>query len=377
MSIADHQRMVADRIRVEAYRKAIHARVKPGDVVVDIGTGTGLLAVFAAEAGARRVFAIDWGSIQATAQEVARVNGYGDVITVLRGDAKQIALPEPADWVISELMGSFGLEEDVMAILIEARRWLKPGGGFLPESLTFQLAPVAAPQTHELITFWQTADLGIDLSPVARSACNDLQRADPADLALLAEPVTWATIHAGQLTMPHLRGNAAFTAIASGPCHGFAGWFDAALAPDVHLRNGPTDPATHWGCAFLPLAEPLDVRAGDELVVDLQVVSVAGRVMWTWRWQHRPRTGPPVSGTGGNDDAWLDLLPPAAAAGDGFELTADGQDTAVVLAACRGGGSEAAIVARLQAEGGAWGDETVARRWVRRILQRYGRPASS
>lgn len=377
MSIADHQRMVADRIRVEAYRQAIHAQVTPGDVVVDVGTGTGLLAVFAAEAGARKVYGIDWGSIQATAQQVAQANGYGDVITVLRGDAKQIALPEPADWVISELMGSFGLEEDVMAVLLEARRWLKPTGGFLPRKLTLQLAPVTAPQTDALIRFWDHADLGLDLSPVARAACHDLQRADPADLTVLAAPVAWATLDPLSLATPHRRGTASFVATAAGLCHGFAGWFDAELAPGVALRNGPSDPATHWGCAFLPVERPLSLAVGDAVDVDLQVVSVAGRVMWTWRWVWRPQHGQPVSGTGGNDDAWLELLPRPAMADHRLELTADGQDTLSVLEACRAGGTEAAIVSRLQAQGGAWEDAAVARRWVRRILGRYGRAVSA
>jgi SAM-dependent methyltransferase len=368
--------MVADRLRVETYRQAIHARVKPGDVVVDVGTGTGLLAVFAAEAGARRVYGIEWGSIQATAQEVARANGYGDVITVLRGDAKQIALPEPADLVISELMGSFGLEEDMMAVLMEARRWLKPGGGFLPESLTLHLAPVAAPQTDALLRFWESSPSGIDLSPVAQAACRDLQRADPADLTPLADPALWATIVPVELASPHVRGTASFVVSQAGLCHGFAGWFAADLAPDVRLQNGPTDPPTHWGCAFLPLATPIHLQEGDALAVDIQVISVGGRVMWTWRWEHWPLSGDPVSGAGGNDGDWLDLIPRSGAGADRFELTADGQDTAAVLAACRDGGSEAAIVERLQAQGGPWADEAVARRWVRRILGRYGRPSS-
>lgn len=373
MSLSDHQRMVADGIRVKAYRDAIRAAVKPGDVVVDIGTGTGLLAVFAAQAGAKRVYAMEWGSVHRVAQDVAKANGLGDVITVLQGDSRKLSLPEPADWVISELMGSFGLEENLMGVLMDARRWLKPTGQFLPERLHFRLAPVMAPQTEAGLSFWETVDLGVDLRPVAASARADLQRADPADLTLLADAGLWQTVVPATLAAPHLSGSLTFPITAAGVCHGFAGWFEAELAGGVTLRNGPTDPATHWGCAYLSLDAPLAVTPGDTVTLDLKVVTVVDSITWTWRWDWNGRR----QGAGGSDDLWASLAAQVAAPGAspaGLELTPDGQMTATVLAAVGTGRTEGEVVALLHAEGGAFADVATARRWVRKTVSRYGRP---
>src|SRR6185503_9679007 len=59
LMLEKHRAMLADRVRVDAYASAIRAVVKPGDLVLDLGTGTGILAFLACEAGARHVFAID------------------------------------------------------------------------------------------------------------------------------------------------------------------------------------------------------------------------------------------------------------------------------------------------------------------------------
>ena len=73
-----HQSMIHDRRRVEAFRAAIEAAVQPGDVVLDIGTGTGLLACLAARAGARKVYAVEEGGIATVAAGVVADNGYDD-----------------------------------------------------------------------------------------------------------------------------------------------------------------------------------------------------------------------------------------------------------------------------------------------------------
>ena len=66
-----HERMLADRIRVEAYRRGIAGSIKPGDVVIDLGTGTGILAFMASRAGAKHIYAIDHSDFIDVAREIA------------------------------------------------------------------------------------------------------------------------------------------------------------------------------------------------------------------------------------------------------------------------------------------------------------------
>ena len=101
----DYDAMLADPERTQAYLGAIAAAVRPGDVVVEIGTGAGFFAVAAARAGARRVYAIECSDVADVARELVADNGYADIVEVLHGDALTLSLPERGDVLIEDLRG--------------------------------------------------------------------------------------------------------------------------------------------------------------------------------------------------------------------------------------------------------------------------------
>ena len=105
-SAHSHGWMIAHRVRVGSYRRALEQAVKPGAVVVDIGTGTGLLAIFSCKLGARKVFAIESGEIIELARQIAKDNGYADRIEFIRDLSTRVELPERADVIVADLHGA-------------------------------------------------------------------------------------------------------------------------------------------------------------------------------------------------------------------------------------------------------------------------------
>ena len=130
-----HRTMICDRVRTGAFRRAIDSVVRPGDIVLDVGAGSGILSVFAARAGAARVYAVERTSAAVLAQELAAANGVAEIVQVIHGDVIDVELPERVDVIVSEWLGGFGIDEGMLVPVIVARdRWLKPGGVMIPRS---------------------------------------------------------------------------------------------------------------------------------------------------------------------------------------------------------------------------------------------------
>ena len=165
-----HARLIADDRRNEAFRAAIAATVRPGDVVVDVGTGTGLLALYAVQAGAGRVYAVERGEVADLAERVIAANGAADRVVLVRGDSSEIELPEPADVLISELLWAAGLGEGQLSIVQDARRrLLRSSARVVPCALRLVVAPVGGVRARRQLdglAVWFDAELapGVRLS---------------------------------------------------------------------------------------------------------------------------------------------------------------------------------------------------------------------
>jgi len=130
--LQDYEAMRDDQARTSRFEAAIRRRLAGLEgraTVVDIGTGSfALLAVMAAQAGARKVYAIEKNKAAAErAKEWVRFRKLQDKIDIIEGDSMTVELPEKVDFVVSELIGSIATQEGVEPIIRDAsQRFLKP-----------------------------------------------------------------------------------------------------------------------------------------------------------------------------------------------------------------------------------------------------------
>ena len=274
-----HHCMLTDLIRCEAFRRAILAAVRPGDVVLDFGAGTGLLSLFAVQAGARKVYAVERAEIADIAERVIARNGAADRIEVIRGDIAKVEIPEPVDVIVSEWLGGYGVDENMFAPLLAARdRWLKPGGRMVPQTVTAVLSPVYAPELDAAITFLRGRPYDLDLDLVADGNVEEVRYGShyilPEHLLAPAQRM-WTT---DSLTCSLERARSPFTAslrfstARAGGCNALAAWFTSELAPGITLTNAPEAPATHWGRTVFPLSRRIDVAPGTGIAVEFTFV---------------------------------------------------------------------------------------------------------
>jgi protein arginine N-methyltransferase 1 len=293
-TIRGHGSMVADPVRMDAYQAALERAVRPGCVVLDIGTGTGLMALMAARLGARRVFAVDPGESIHLARAVARGSGYADRVEFLQDLSTRVELPERADVVVSDLRGVLPLFQRHIASIADARdRLLAPGGVLVGVRDTLYAAPLEAPEEHRAITEpWDLHGRGFDLGVARRAALNTWSKVRVPPGQLLAEPRVWAVLDYRTVREPDVRATLEWTARRDGTMHGVCAWFHAELAEGVAFSTGLDALETVYGTAFLPLLEPVPLAAGDTVTVELQA-RLMGRDDYVWVWNTR------VSGSGG------------------------------------------------------------------------------
>ena len=270
-----HRWMLRDEVRNEAYRQAIARAVKPGQVVLDMGAGTGILSIFAAQAGARKVYAVERTSIAAVARRMVARNGLADRIEVIEGDLEDIDLPEKVDVLMSEWMGGFGVDENMLAPLVMARnRWLVPGGKILPECVTAFIVPTFVPDFDEDISHWRARPHGIDMSAIA-----DLTIPEPVMTQdaigpndIIATPQVMWSHDAYTCSLEEadraFEAKLTFVAERDGKVSNLAAWFTADFFESASLTNAPNAPNTHWGRFLFPLNRTVEVRRGTKVEVE-------------------------------------------------------------------------------------------------------------
>jgi protein arginine N-methyltransferase 1 len=279
--------LLLDKARCDAYREAIHRTVKSGDVVVDLGAGTGLLSFFALQAGARRVYAIEMSDIADAAAELIAANGFEDRITLIRKNSKKVALPERCDVLVTETLSAFCFDtENVIEFVADARtRFLKPEARIIPESADTFLMPFSSdafgagrlpPRYYDL-----------DFKPFSKRLFKSygIVRASGQPFVALSQPAPVYHIDFCKDTANPGKTFAPFRITADGRLDGFLGWFEARLCEGVTLSNSPYLPLTHWWQFYLPVQDQPHYRAGQTILLNLDPNIANGEAQWKYSVQ--------------------------------------------------------------------------------------------
>lgn len=266
-----HEEMLKDDVRTRSYLRAItnNPHLFEGKTVMDVGCGTGVLSIFAAKAGAKKVYAVECSKIVDQARLIVQANGFSDVIEIKETKVEDMELPEKVDVIISEWMGYFLFYESMLDTVLFARdKWLKPGGLMFPNKATLYLCAIEDAQYKaEKIDFWDNV-YGLDMSCIKSVALTEplVDTVDPEQVmttTCAAFPVDTETVTVKQLSFAvpfELR------AIRDDYCHALVAYFDVAFThglKPVSFVTGPHVRATHWKQTVLYLDRALPVHRGE------------------------------------------------------------------------------------------------------------------
>lgn len=276
--------MINDHPRMQAYVQALRQAVRPGCVVLDIGSGSGIFSLLACQFGAGHVHAVEPDDAIQVAMLMAQANGYAGRITFHQTLSTAITLPQPADVVISDLRGVLPLFQHHIPAIIDARqRLLAPGGVQIPRCDRLWLALVEDPKRYRPYAEpWLDNEYGLDLSAGQPMVVNTWRKTGASPEQFLAEPRHWATLNYQTVEQTDLAGEIIWKAERRGTAHGLLAWFDAELGDDIGFSNAPGKSELIYGQAFFPLRKPISLEQGDRIQVQLRANLVGSDYVWSW-----------------------------------------------------------------------------------------------
>jgi len=281
-----HEGMMNDLGRSETYRDAILGNPDDfkGKVVMDVGSGSGLLAFFAIQAGAEKVYAVEAGCMHGVISTLARANGWGDKVIVINKvlqDMTEADCPlNSVDTMIAETLGTFLFgERGIETMLVARDRFLKPGGAIFPTQATLSLAPFSDEALYvsqsALPAFWSGNNfMGIDLSSCHERANQEQMSqvvssmVDPSTLVAKQHDVVYDFRTLDSAALRNIKLSYDFTLDRDANVHGLAGWFIADFIganATTRLSTAPEDILTHWFQVRFLVPKMLLAKTGESL----------------------------------------------------------------------------------------------------------------
>lgn len=267
-----HEEMLKDNVRTGAYQKAVlqNQHLFKDKIVLDVGSGTGILCLFAAKAGAAHVYGIECSEIVETARKVAVRNNFADRVTYIQGKAEEVELPvDKVDIIISEWMGYFLLYESMLDTVLFARnKWLKPAGILFPDRAALYISAIEdGDYKEEKIEFWDNV-YNFDYSCVKKCVMEEPIVDTVDEHAIATTACCILDLDLNCCTAEELDCVASYRIVLQRKdfLHAFVAWFDVrfnACHKPVSFTTSPYGPYTHWKQTVFYMKDALVCEKGD------------------------------------------------------------------------------------------------------------------
>jgi protein arginine N-methyltransferase 1 len=276
LRLVNHRAMLADGVRMDGFRRALESVVKNGDVVIDVGSGSGILSFFAARAGAAKVFGLETTRLVDDARRLAKENRLDQVVEFIQCDAGALTsdkIGKSADVLVGEWIGRFVLDEwrHFEAFCRVRDTSLRPGGTVIPRKVHLFLAPISDARLYDEFGFgfWEKPLFGLDFRLGRTRQLEGLRMVVCAGSrdSLIGEP--WEILDLDCIVATSddylFESSSEIRCSAQTICHGYLGYFVIDLAPGIQIDTSPFAMQTHWQQVYFP-TESFVMQAGDLLV---------------------------------------------------------------------------------------------------------------
>lgn len=287
--IQEHGWLLQDTNTQEQFRAAILKKVKPGDVVLDLGTGTGLHAFFAVQAGASKVYAVDSELIIKAAQELAEKNNMSDRIEFIQTHSNRLELPEKVDVIITNIGFLLTLKSlpDIVA------KFLKPGGKIIPEKIQLGCTLVEDENFYrEHVSFWLENAWGIQLNAMKPYATSRPFYGNWGLKNIIAPTVDLEPFDLSKQLNTFYEWKTSVQAQAGRTIHGILGWYTFTLSDENKFSTKPPLQLSNqiWSQWFFPLEKPIQLAESEEVKITLGLSINKSVEEPIWRWSLESKT---------------------------------------------------------------------------------------